>query len=69
VNYVKRVEAASGDRLFMLLRKEYTHNVIAAVGGATDIQVQHAYRYLSHIDAALNLPGMFAVHSYCMTFL
>src|SRR6266436_520982 len=49
VNYVKQVEAASGDTLFMHLRKEYTHNIIAAVGSATDIQLQHAYQYLSHI--------------------
>jgi hypothetical protein len=64
VNYVKWVEAASSDRLFMHLCKEYTVNVIAAVSGATTIQLQCAYWYLSRIDATLNLPGMSAVHSY-----
>lgn len=34
-------------------------------GGATVNQQQAAYRYLSLIDAAMNLPGMSAAYSYC----
>jgi hypothetical protein len=61
VNYVKWVEAASGDRLFMHLRKEYTHNVIAAVSGATNIQL-NVHTGTCHV---LMLPLTFQV---CLLF-
>jgi hypothetical protein len=65
LDYVKQVDAAKGDRLFMCLHKRYTQDVIAAAGGATNVQLQEAYRYLSLVDAAVNLTGVSAVHSYC----
>jgi len=41
----------------------FTHNVTAAIGEATNTQLRQAYRYLSLIDAAYNLPGASAVLS------
>src|ERR1700685_876935 len=55
LDYVKQVDAAKGDRLFMCLHKRYTQDVIAAAGGVTNVQLQEAYRYLSLVDAAVNL--------------